>query len=84
MYINLLFVMNTSQGGTFSFANLPMELRPMSPINTAIFYGDDQWTQSGLGYLFIKDNISGQVPTTGNATKYVKVVCSYAIENENY
>lgn len=84
MYINLLFVMNTSQGGTFSFANLPMELRPMSPINTAIFYGDDQWTQSGLGYLFIKDNISGQVPTSGNETKYVKVVCSYAIENENY
>ena len=83
MYINLLFKIDTSIGGTFNFSNLPTEFMPTAPINTSICYGTTQWTQDGNGYLFIKDKISGTVPTN-NDIKFVKIVTSYPIENENY
>lgn len=84
MYINLLFVIDTTIGGAFSFSTIPTQYRPTADVNMSIDYGNTQWSQSGNGYLYIHDKISGSVPTTGNGTKYVKIVCSYPIENENY
>lgn len=83
MYIDILVVLDTSIGGSFEFSSIPADWRPISAINNSCSYGDSQWVQSGLGYLYINDKITGQVPTTGGSTKYVKIHLSYPIKNEN-